>query len=86
MNPKGEYMTKEEVRHLRDKLKSGEYDGSDIMQAWIWVEALCAERDRYREALVRLGSMEAFTFGGVLDKVRDAELLARIQYAREMSA
>ncbi len=33
-------------------------------------------------ALERLGSVEAMERGGVLDKHRDAELLARIDYAR----
>jgi len=47
--------------------------------------ARSADQDRIRElegALARLGSVEAFTVSRSIDKDRDAELLARIDYAR----
>jgi hypothetical protein len=48
------------------------------------LEPLLAERDRYRAALERLGDMNAFDLPRATDPVRDAELLARIDYAREV--
>ena len=39
-------------RHpLVRKLKSGEYDGADIMEAWLLIESLQAELDKLRKAL-----------------------------------
>jgi hypothetical protein len=34
------------LRHLHDKLKSGEYDGTDVMAAWIAVEDLACLLER----------------------------------------
>ena len=42
------------LRELRVRLKSGEYDGADLMAAWIACEDLAnieAENERLREAL-----------------------------------
>lgn len=33
-------MSDEELLFLREKLKSGEYDGADIMQAWAAIDKL----------------------------------------------
>lgn len=44
--------------------------------------SLKAEVERLRGALERLGSMEAFEGARATDAVRDAELLARITFAR----
>ena len=38
-------MTNEELGFLRTKLKSGEYDGVDIMQAWIAIDELIELRE-----------------------------------------
>lgn len=46
------------------------------------LQAIEAERDGLRKALVRLGSMEAFEGSRSIDKDRDRELLARIDFAR----
>lgn len=46
------------------------------------VTRLTAELAEAREALKRLGSMEAMAMGGMIDPHRDAELLARIHFAR----
>lgn len=34
-----------ELKYLVTKLKTGEYDGSDIMHAWIAIEELIAIRE-----------------------------------------
>lgn len=34
------------LRHLHDKLKSGDYDGTDVMAAWIAVEDLACLLER----------------------------------------
>lgn len=47
------------------------------------VERLRADRDRLREKLARLGSMEAFVMARAVDADRDEELIARIDFARE---
>jgi hypothetical protein len=46
------------------------------------VRAQAAEVAGLRAALERLGSMEAFTLSRVIDPERDAELLARVDFAR----
>ena len=45
-------------------------------------DELRAEAARLRAALERVGSMEAMTLGRMIDQHRDAELLARIKFAR----
>lgn len=37
-------MDDRELRELRVRLKSGEYDGTDIMSAWLALDDLIAER------------------------------------------
>lgn len=39
-------MTDDELKALRSRLKSGEYDGTDIMSAWLALDDLIAERKR----------------------------------------
>jgi hypothetical protein len=46
-------MEDEELLALRDRLKSGKYDGGDIAQAWLAIDALIVARreiDRLRTA------------------------------------
>jgi len=48
-------MNKDELLFLRNKLKSGEYDGTDIMQAWLAIDRLIESDDRIAllEAAIR---------------------------------
>lgn len=44
-------MTNDELMHLRRRLKSGEYDGVDIMSVWLALDELVEVRkdaERYR--------------------------------------
>lgn len=50
------------------------------------ITKLKEERDKYRAALERLGSTEAFVLSRMIDKERDAELIARLEYARSAVA
>jgi len=49
-------------------------------------DALKRDNARMVEALGRIGSMDAFTISRPVDKVRDAELIARIDFARAVVA
>jgi len=40
-----EDMKNDELRYLRTKLKSGEFDGVDVMSAWIAIDELIALRE-----------------------------------------
>lgn len=46
------------------------------------VPALCEEAERLKEVIERLGSSEAFVGARALDKERDKELIARMDFAR----
>lgn len=70
------------LRAIRGKLKSGEYDGADLMEAWCAAQDGADMIDRLRAALERLGSMEAFVVSRAVT-AHDAELIARIEYAQE---
>lgn len=39
-------MSEDDLRFLRTKLKSGEYDGADIMQAWLAIDRLVESGER----------------------------------------
>jgi hypothetical protein len=43
-------FTAEEVQHIRQRLKSGEYDGTVIMRAWIALEAYADSIERAQPA------------------------------------
>lgn len=38
-------LNNEELQHLRTKLKIGDYDGTDVMKAWLAVDELIELRD-----------------------------------------
>ena len=57
-------------------------DADDWAAAEATISSLRAENERLRAALLRLGSIEAFDMPRVIDERADAELLARIDYAR----
>ncbi|NOY72183.1 MAG: hypothetical protein GXP14_07365 [Gammaproteobacteria bacterium] len=42
-------MTNDELKDLRVRLKSGEYDGVHIMQAWIAIDELVKKRIELKE-------------------------------------
>ncbi len=44
-------MFKEDLEYLCNKLRSGEYDGKDIMQAWIAIEKLMEDKQVLLEAV-----------------------------------
>jgi nitrogen-specific signal transduction histidine kinase len=48
----------------------------------VYQQKVIAERDRLRQALERLASMEAFEGARTVHDIIDAELMARIQFAR----
>mgnify|MGYP001611770347 CR=1 FL=1 len=57
--------------------------GWDDYNEWMGLaRRLERERDALRGALERLGSMKAIALGGIVDPMRDVELLARIDFAR----
>lgn len=39
----------DDLESLRVRLKSGEYDGTDVMQAWLAVDALIAAKSALKE-------------------------------------
>ena len=44
-------MKKEDLEYLCNKLRSGEYDGKDIMRSWIAIEELMKDRQVMLEAI-----------------------------------
>lgn len=65
-------------------LPSGDYPvHANVAEAF---EVMRSERDGAAEALRRLGSMEAFEFSRSINPAQDAELLARVIYARDALA
>jgi hypothetical protein len=55
---------KEDLKLLRAKLKSGEYDGSDIMQAWIAVDELMKANDLIAQIHNELEYGEVYQWDG----------------------
>jgi hypothetical protein len=44
-------MDDNELQFLRTKLKTGEYDGADIMHAWLAIDELCELRGEIARAV-----------------------------------
>ena len=42
-------MTNDELKVLRMRLKSGEYDGTHIMQAWVAIDELIVAKTKLKE-------------------------------------
>jgi len=65
---------------------AGDKAAADIDALLTEADALKRDNARMVEALGRIGSMDAFTISRPVDKVRDAELIARIDFARAVVA
>ena len=73
----------DEVKRLRTRMEEGFKVDEEVIDM-LTKRAEAAERlnGELREALERLGSMEAFNLSRAIDPKHDAELLARIDFAR----
>ena len=76
----------DEIRRLREELAAakkqcaGYREGAENLG--VEMKAIEAERDRLRETLERLGSMEALVSTRAVKLPEDVELIARIDFAR----
>jgi len=57
-------MDKKELKALRVRLKTGEYDGADIMQAWIAIDDLISILDGDAVVVPREPTEEMLQIGG----------------------
>ena len=76
-------MNNSDLKFLRAKLKAGEYDGADIMRAWIAIDELSEQLARASDAFEReqkradLADVRAEAAQELLNALRSAELMMR---------
>lgn len=77
-------LDSDELNHLRIKLKNGEYDGVDLMHAWLAIDELIDARKtlcKAKSAYVELTNSVSFADNGEAAYVADQQLMSKFDTA-----